>query len=81
MDVHIRVSPVLAPAGTFLQRHVFPSLDDAVVEALCHHFAVAADLRDDDEQIPLCPLCTVLHGLEVAEQHGIDLFSDDADWR
>jgi hypothetical protein len=72
-EVYVRISPVLAAGGTFLQRHVFTDLDGKTAEAKCSHLAYTAQLQDDNPNIPLCPGCLERHGHDVIERDGLDV--------
>lgn len=79
-EVHFRVSSVMAPGGTFFQRHIFTDLSGEIAQALCPHTAVVSQLKDDDLTLPVCHHCQMIFAMQVATDLGVELFSEDSDW-
>lgn len=69
-DLHVRVANVPTEDGPGLVRHAFPDLSGLLALAVCAtHNSMTSELRADDPDVPLCPLCAVF--LAAAElEHG-----------
>jgi hypothetical protein len=69
-ELHVRVSNVLTEDGVRLERHAFLDVSGLLAVAVCAtHNSMTSELRSDDPDVPLCPLCAVF--LAAAElDHG-----------
>jgi hypothetical protein len=52
------------------QVHAFRVLGEVVSEAICSHSARTSRLTEPNDHDRRCQGCMLLHGIELAEQHG-----------
>jgi hypothetical protein len=50
--------------------HAFRVLGEVASEAICKHSALTRRLTEPEETDRACQACMLLHGIELAEQHG-----------
>lgn len=75
----IRVARGLSAASTMIfERHVFLNLDGQWALARCTHLSLTSELGEDDESVPMCPLCNVFL---MADQLDVTQLNNDPDWK
>lgn len=70
-EVAWRVSTTVGPGGEQRERHAFKDLTGPTAEALCQHTAFTPQLKPDNANDPLCTLCWLFFGTDLADQYGI----------
>lgn len=75
----IRVAHSPSPGGKRPERHLYRSLDgDLWAIAMCQHTSLAAELDQDDPNVPMCPLCNVFR---IALEVDVEQLDTDSDWK
>lgn len=75
----IRVARGLSADSTVVaERHAYRTLTGQWALAMCTHVSLTADLGDDDDSVPMCPLCAVF---VMAANVDVTQLNKDPDWQ